>query len=161
MSLLPSMMSATEYARDEARLAKRVSVAGSPAASPGRPLFATEGACVVYRPARSFRSSSGYCCENGTWTAGWNRELMMAALGAIEFCPSSPYVMLSPNARNDVVESFGGLVTVTVNAHVSVRCSASVTVHVTIFWPSVKGDPADGEHAVATGVCPNVTVGAV
>ncbi len=79
---------------------------------------------------------------------------MIVRLDATEFCPSSPAVMLSPNARNDVVDSFGGLVTVTRNEQLSVRCRASVAAQVTVFCPIVNGDPATGVQVVLTGACP-------
>jgi hypothetical protein len=69
--------------------------------------------------------------------------------------------MLSPNARNEVVDSLGGLSTVTRNEQLSVRCSASVAAHVTVFCPTVNADPAAGVHVVVTGACPFATVGAV
>ena len=59
--------------------------------------------------------------------------------------------MLSPNARNDVVDSFGGASTVTTNEQLSVRWSASVAVHVTVFWPIENGDPGGGVQVVVTG----------
>ena len=86
---------------------------------------------------------------------------MTLALAAVEFCPSSPAVMLSPNARNEVVDSFGGMSTVTRNEHESVRCSASVAAQVTVFWPTENVDPAAGVQIVVTGAWPLSTIGAL
>jgi hypothetical protein len=86
---------------------------------------------------------------------------MIVRLEATEFCPSSPAVMLSPNARNDVVDNLDGLVTVTVNAQLSVRCRASVAAQVTVFCPIENGDPATGVQVVLTGACPFDTIGAL
>jgi hypothetical protein len=80
-------------------------------------------------------------------------------LEAVEFWPSSPAVMLSPKARNDVVVSRGGSRTVTENEQDAVRCDASVTVQVTVFCPIAKGDPGGGVQAVVTGSLPLLTIG--
>jgi hypothetical protein len=74
--------------------------------------------------------------------------------------PSSPLVMLSPNARNDVADNLGGASTVTGKLHASVRCKASVAVHVTVEIPTLKTDPEDGVHAVTTGGLPFIAVAA-
>jgi hypothetical protein len=86
---------------------------------------------------------------------------MIVRLDATEFWPSSPAVMLSPNARNDVVDNFAGLVTVTVNVQLSLRCKASVAAQVTVFCPIVNVDPAAGVHVVLTGAWPFATIGAL
>ena len=86
---------------------------------------------------------------------------MRLRLGAVEFWPSSPQVMLSPNARKDVVASFGGLSTETRNEQVSARWSASVAVHETVRCPIENIDPETGEQMVLTGAWPLATVGAV
>ncbi len=52
----------------------------------------------------------------------------------------------------------GGGVTVTVNAHESVRCLASVAVHVTVVVPTGKVEPLAGVHSVVTGGAPNDVV---
>ena len=52
----------------------------------------------------------------------------------------------------------GGDVIVTVNVHVSVRCFASVAVHVTVVVPTGKLEPLAGAHAVVTGGAPNDVV---
>ena|SRR5258708_9668378 len=69
--------------------------------------------------------------------------------------------MLSPNARNEVVDNLDGLETVTVNEQLSVRCKASVAAQVTVFCPMVNGDPAAGVQVVLTGACPLATIGAL
>jgi hypothetical protein len=86
---------------------------------------------------------------------------MIVRLGATEFWPSSPDVMLSPNATNDVVDNLDGLVTVTVNEQLSVRCKASVAAQVTVFWPIEKGVPAAGVQVALTGAWPLATIGAL
>jgi hypothetical protein len=42
-------------------------------------------------------------------------------------------------------------VTVTENVHESVRCRASVAVHVTGVAPTANVDPLGGTHAIVTG----------
>jgi hypothetical protein len=86
---------------------------------------------------------------------------MSVRLDVTEFCPSSPAVILSPNARNDVVDNLDGLVTVTVNEQLSVRCNASVAAQVTVFCPIENGDPGTGVQVVLTGACPFDTIGAL
>jgi hypothetical protein len=79
----------------------------------------------------------------------------------VEFWPSSPAVMLSPKARNDVVVSLGGSSTVTTNEQVATRCKASVAVHVTVFCPIANGEPVAGVQVVLTGSLPLATAGSV
>src|SRR3979411_2696523 len=86
---------------------------------------------------------------------------MTDAVDEVEFWPSSPQVMLSPNARNDVVNNFDGLSTVTRNDQVSVRCSASVAAQTAVFGTTENGDPADGVQLVVTGAWPFTTIGAL
>src|SRR5581483_4992747 len=81
------------------------------------------------------------------------------ALSVSGFVPSSPYVMVSPKARNRVSEIFGGGVTVTSNEHDCDRCSASTTVHVTVDTPTGNSDPFAGVHVTFSGGCPPATVG--
>jgi hypothetical protein len=69
--------------------------------------------------------------------------------------------MLSPNDMNDVVDSFGGPSTVTRNEQLSVRWSASVTAHVTVFCPMLNAVPVAGVHVVVTGTSPFTTPGGV
>jgi len=54
------------------------------------------------------------------------------------FRPSSPHVMLSPNATNVVTlrRGGGGMTTVTGNVQFAVRCCASVMVQVTVVAPT-------------------------
>ena len=52
----------------------------------------------------------------------------------------------------------GGGVTVTVKEHESVRCLASVAVHVTVVVPTGKLEPLAGVHSVVTGGAPNDAV---
>jgi hypothetical protein len=68
--------------------------------------------------------------------------------------------MLSPNARNDVAVSLGGSSTVTTNEQLSVRWRASVTWQLTVFCPTVKGDPVEGVQVVTTGAWPFAMDGA-
>ncbi len=84
---------------------------------------------------------------------------MIARSDATEFWPSSPAVMLSPNDMNEVVDSFGGLRTVTTNEQLSVRWSASVAEHVTVFCPMLNAVPVAGVQVVVTGVSPFNTPG--
>ena len=76
------------------------------------------------------------------------------------FVPSSPQVMLSPKARNDIAVSFGGAVTVTRKLHVSDLSSVSVAVHVTVVFPTSNSDPEDGVHIVVRGGEPLLAVAA-
>ena len=73
--------------------------------------------------------------------------------------PSSPYVMLSPNARNFVRRILGGAVTVTVTLQLDVRCWASVAVQVTVVAPSGNVTPLAGVHDVVIGDAPPATDG--
>jgi hypothetical protein len=84
---------------------------------------------------------------------------MIARSDATEFWPSSPAVMLSPNDMNEVVDSFGGLRTVTTNEQLSVRCSASVAEHVSVFCPMLNAVPVAGVQVVVTGASPFNTPG--
>src|SRR5262245_38114075 len=68
--------------------------------------------------------------------------------------PSSPAVMLSPNARNDVTVIFGGCWITTLNEQAFVRWRASVAVHVTVVDPTGNVEPLGGAHATATGGAP-------
>jgi hypothetical protein len=86
---------------------------------------------------------------------------MIARSDATEFWPSSPAVMLSPNDMNDVVDSLGGVSTVIMKEQLSVRWSASVTVHVTVFCPMLNAVPVAGVQVVATGASPLTTAGAL
>jgi hypothetical protein len=52
--------------------------------------------------------------------------------------PSSPRVMLSPNAANLVRPMLGGRVTVTAKVHEADRCRPSVAVQVTVVEPIGK-----------------------
>jgi hypothetical protein len=52
---------------------------------------------------------------------------------------------------NEVVDSLGGLRTVTRNEQLSVRFRASITSHVTVFCPIEKAVPAAGVHVIVTG----------
>ena len=61
-------------------------------------------------------------------TVGTHKKLVLGPPSM----PSSPAVMLSPKLTNRVCVSFGGLVTVTVNAQALLRCSASVAVQFTV-----------------------------
>ena len=74
--------------------------------------------------------------------------------------PSSPHVMLSPNATNLVRVMRGGLVTVMLKTQESVRCSASTAVHVTVVDLTGNSEPLGGVHAVAIGALPPTTVAA-
>ena len=81
----------------------------------------------------------------------------------VEFLPSSPQVMLSPNASNEVTISVGGgagASTVTPNVHGWVaRCSASLAVHDTVCTPTSNSDPDVGLQVTVTGALPLVVVG--
>src|SRR5262249_54851279 len=79
---------------------------------------------------------------------------------AAVFCPSSPSVMLSPNARNDVTDSFGGSCTTTLNVQLAVRALASLVVQVTVVVPTVNDAALTGRQLVVNGGCPPVIVGA-
>src|SRR5437763_2798749 len=78
--------------------------------------------------------------------------------------PSSPQVMLSPNATNRVTESFGttaGGLTTMAKEHASERDFASETVQVTVVVPTVNFDPLAAVHdGPVSGVAPPVTLGA-
>ena len=63
---------------------------------------------------------------------------------------TSPAVMLSPNARNRVLDNVGSLEMLTANEHVPVRFSESVAVHVTSVEPIGKLEPDPGEHVTLT-----------
>jgi hypothetical protein len=54
-----------------------------------------------------------------------------------------------------------GLVTVTVNEQLSVRCKASVAAQVTVFCPIEKGVPAAGVQVALIGAWPLATTGAL
>jgi hypothetical protein len=69
--------------------------------------------------------------------------------------------MLSPKDMNDVVDSLGGLRTVTANEQLSVRWSASLATQVTVFWPMLNDVPVAGVQVVVTGACPFTTPGAL
>src|SRR5258708_149883 len=73
--------------------------------------------------------------------------------------PSSPAVMLSPNATNLVAVSIGGASTVTVNEHASARCSTSVAVHEIVVVPMPRTVPDWIEQLVKTGGLSLTTVG--
>lgn len=75
-------------------------------------------------------------------------------LGATVGSSPFPSVMLSPNAANVIALTRGGGATVTVNVHESLRCCASVTVHVTEVGPIGKLDAGGGVHAFVTGDAP-------
>lgn len=72
-----------------------------------------------------------------------------------------PLVMLSPKARNFVLEILGVGVTATLKLHVAVRCSASAAVQVTRVFPRGKLAPDWTEHVTATGAWPPEAVGTV
>jgi hypothetical protein len=67
--------------------------------------------------------------------------------------------MLSPNERNFVKRSSGGLVTVTAKLHELFCVRASLAVHVTVVEPTANAEPLDGVHVVVTGAVPPLTVG--
>jgi hypothetical protein len=73
---------------------------------------------------------------------------------------TSPAVMLSPNARNRVLDNVGSLEMLTANEHVPVRLSESVAVQVTSVEPIGKLEPEPGEHVTLTVPWPPVTGGA-
>jgi len=155
--LEPSISSTASKRRLEVYEVKRGNVAGSVTASPGLPALNTVGICAVYRPARSCWRTPGYVCASGSSTAGWNRVAEVAVTAAL---PSSPLVMLSPNARNLVIGSLAGATTVTGKLQVSVRCKASVAVHVTVEAPTLNTEPDAGVHTVTTGALPFTVVAA-
>jgi hypothetical protein len=69
--------------------------------------------------------------------------------------------MLSPNAKILVTPKRGAAgVTLTVNAHVAARFTASVAVQCTTVEPTAKIELLAGVHVVDTGCVPFVTVGA-
>src|SRR5580692_8697033 len=88
-------------------------------------------------------------------TTGWHNPLVSGPPST----PSSPAVMLSPNARNLVAVSIGGASTVTVNTQASARCSASVAVHDTAVVPTLNAVPDWMVQLVVTGGLPLVNVG--
>ncbi len=69
--------------------------------------------------------------------------------------------MLSPNARNFVLEIRGAAVTVTAKLHDACRASASTAVQVTMVEPSGKVDPDAFEQVTGTGSWPPTAVGTV
>jgi hypothetical protein len=73
--------------------------------------------------------------------------------------PSSPAVMLSPNATKRVSEIGARASTVTVSVQLLVRCFASVAVHVTVVVPMGKVAPLSGVHVMFTGRVPPASVG--
>jgi hypothetical protein len=67
--------------------------------------------------------------------------------------------MLSPNARNRVADSRGGVVTVTANVHDEARARESVTVHVTVLVPIGNFDPLGGvQVGPVSGGVPSVAI---
>jgi len=92
---------------------------------------------------------------DGSCTRGRNVD---AATIVLEFRPSSPHVMLSPNARKRVRVRLGGAVTVTLNPHVAVRPAWSVTVQVTAVEPTWNVEPLGGAQVSVVGAVPPVTV---
>jgi len=88
-------------------------------------------------------------------TTGWHKP----PVGGPPSVPSSPAVMLSPNATNRVTVSVGGATTVIANEHGSVRCSASVAVQLTVVCPMANADPESGVQETVTGALPLTTVG--
>jgi hypothetical protein len=80
-------------------------------------------------------------------------------VAALPTMPSSPAVMLSPNARNRVTAIFGGASTVTANVQLLVRCPASVEAQETVVVPIANVDGLGGTQLVVTGTVPPVTVG--
>ena len=67
---------------------------------------------------------------------------------------------LSPNATNREAPRSGTRATVTVKVHRSVRCTASVAVHVVVDVPTGNAAPDGGEQEIDTGAVPPETVGA-
>src|SRR5437879_13418804 len=81
-----------------------------------------------------------------------------------KFVPSSPHVMLSPNATNRVTDSFGATgagVTTIAKEHMSDRDFASETVQATVVVPTVNFDPLAAVHVgPVNGAAPPVTLAA-
>jgi hypothetical protein len=67
---------------------------------------------------------------------------------------TTPTVMLSPKARNFVLEIVAMRPTLTGNTHEAVRFNASVAVQETLVDPSGNVAPDGGSHATVTGVWP-------
>jgi hypothetical protein len=98
----------------------------------------------------------------------WNRPAPVVCVVAIEQLtpppaghdsPLLPAVMLSPNARNFVALSCGGLTTVTLKLHAADFLFASTAEHVTFVVPSGKLDPACGLQEMVTGAAPPLNAG--
>src|SRR5579862_8571122 len=77
-----------------------------------------------------------------------------------EAVPSSPHVMLSPNARKEVVVSLGGGSTTTGKVQDAARAFASLVEQVTVVVPTGNVAPLTGVQLVLSGAWPPVTVGA-
>ncbi|MDP2053166.1 MAG: hypothetical protein Q8L75_05995 [Acidobacteriota bacterium] len=82
---------------------------------------------------------------------------MTPAIGDV----TSPWVMLSPKARNFVAVSCGMRLTVTGKLHVAVRLRESLAVHETEVVPSANVVPDAGVHDTVTGDCPPLADGVV
>ena len=76
----------------------------------------------------------------------------------LEWLPSSPRVMLSPNATNFVRLILAGAWTVTAKLQLSTRWRLSVAVHETAVVPMPNWVPLPGVQVVVTGDAPPMTV---
>ena len=74
--------------------------------------------------------------------------------------PSSPQVMLSPNATIRVIERRGAAWTRTSKLQLELRCRASTASHVTLVVPTGNSAPLAGMHVAVTGANPPVVDGA-
>src|ERR1051326_5214321 len=109
---------------------------------------------AVDRECRSCWRTSGYVSPDNCKSARWPDRARASLV------PSSPHVMLSPNARKDVTLSFGGGSTTTANVQLAVRARASDVVHVTVLVPIGNDDPLTGTQLVLSGAWPPLTTGA-